>query len=69
VNVFAIGVKNLGVEREPDMYELLAKLRPLREAHALPAGLPLERLLGLGSSVRASGAPPCIKAAPEYPVR
>jgi antitoxin MazE len=56
VEVSAIGVRKLGVEREPDVYELLAKLRRLREARAVPEGLPLERLL-LGPAVGAPGAP------------
>jgi len=54
VQVSAIGAKQLGVEREPDVYELLGKLRRLREAQALPEGLHLERLLGLDQSFGAA---------------
>jgi hypothetical protein len=55
VQVSAIGGKQLGVEREPDVYELLAKLRRLREAQALPEGMRLERLLGAEQSYAPSG--------------
>jgi antitoxin MazE len=65
VQVSAIGVKTLGVEREPDVYELLAKLRRLREAQALPEDLPLERLLGLAPSVSTSSAP----SSPSAPIQ